>query len=629
MKAPFNFVPLSEKVFFPDWDKQISHDIPFEDGESGTIELKITAESPIFVRNGHTKEEGENKTDGFKSFSNVNGKYFIPATSIKGSIRNVLEIMSFGKMRLDKNMMFAQREWDNSDLYPLKKQQNSFSCGYLKRQENGYRIVDCGKPYRIGHKRIDEKLKENIFEENFSQQNGVDLENEILIAGKKFDPKTAAYKYELIKNFDILRTSNFTLDADFCNEYKGNRLKFSDHGEFVGRLVLTGQPNKWMWPRPKSLTNNAGKYYEFVFLQPDQERFINISEDEFNHFKFIYFESPEWERAKRLLDGEGIPVFFRKDNQGKLKLGLAFLHKLPYDNSPFKTLPEKHQQKNKPDLADCMFGFTNKEGALKGRIQFSAAFSSEDVIENDEIILTLGGPKASYYPIYIRQDGTKGTTAKYDTYNNGKLSGWKKYLVRKKVWGAKEDYNPNLDTILKPVKEGSVFFGKIRFHNLRREELGALLSALTFHNTDDCFHQIGQGKPYGFGKVKVEIRLPELLELEKENLMALFEDTVTKHTPILNWHANNTIVQLFTMAKEEITAEDVLFKYMHMDTDRTRNEFLTAKSFNEYLQEYTALKKSTCMPQSLLEDLKRKKEEELEGQGIAEQEDESQRQREA
>lgn len=100
--APFNFVPLSDKVFFPDWADQISQDIPFSDGISGTIELKITAKTPIFVRNGHTKEDAENKNDEYKSFSKApDGRYFIPATSVKGCIRSVLEILSFGKISLN------------------------------------------------------------------------------------------------------------------------------------------------------------------------------------------------------------------------------------------------------------------------------------------------------------------------------------------------------------------------------------------------------------------------------------------------------------------------------------------------------------------------------------------------
>ena len=51
ISAPFNFVPLSEKVFFPHWTEQVSHDIPFEDGMSGELKVTITAECPLFIRN--------------------------------------------------------------------------------------------------------------------------------------------------------------------------------------------------------------------------------------------------------------------------------------------------------------------------------------------------------------------------------------------------------------------------------------------------------------------------------------------------------------------------------------------------------------------------------------------------
>ena len=115
MKAPFNFVPLNNKVFFPDWASQISHDIPFEDGESGTIELELTAMTPIFVRNGHTQKDADEKNENYTSFSkDTDGRYFIPATSIKGMIRNVLEIMSFGKMRFKGK--YPQKEIKDIDL---------------------------------------------------------------------------------------------------------------------------------------------------------------------------------------------------------------------------------------------------------------------------------------------------------------------------------------------------------------------------------------------------------------------------------------------------------------------------------------------------------------------------------
>lgn len=93
VKAPYNFVPLPQHVFFPKWADRISQDIPFAEGISGTITLTVQAETPVFIRNGHAQGQITN------SFSKTpDGTYFIPATSIKGCLRNVLEIMSFCKM---------------------------------------------------------------------------------------------------------------------------------------------------------------------------------------------------------------------------------------------------------------------------------------------------------------------------------------------------------------------------------------------------------------------------------------------------------------------------------------------------------------------------------------------------
>src|ERR1035437_8680243 len=102
IKAPFNFVPVNNQVFFPDWAEQISHDVPFSDGLSGQMVLNIRAETPFFIRDGKTKVE----------FCNHEGTYFIPATTIKGMIKNVLEIMSFGKLGVDERLKFATREWE-------------------------------------------------------------------------------------------------------------------------------------------------------------------------------------------------------------------------------------------------------------------------------------------------------------------------------------------------------------------------------------------------------------------------------------------------------------------------------------------------------------------------------------
>ncbi len=595
IKSPFNFVPVSEKVYFPDWSEQISYDVPFSDGISGTIHLHITTHTPTFVRNGHTKEDAEKKYPTYNSFSKIANRYFIPATSIKGEVRNILEILSFSKMDIDRSSLFAQREWDNTKLYTLKTNQSEVRCGWLRRKGNDYEIINCGKPYRISHKRIDEFIGENVMENLFSERNGINLNEK----KEEKDPKTAIFKYELMKKKGIdLTNLSFEIDEEACNSYNTRRVLVSDNGTIEGTIVLTGQPDRWAERNNPAITRPKGKYYEFVFANNEEvingKKAYDVSKETFDHYKFIYQDSAEWQRIKVDIETkQGVPVFFRVEDNKIKDFGMAFLYKLPYEKSPFEVLPKAHKIET-PDLAQCIFGYTSKNKSLKGRVQFGHAFSN-DAQSDKDITLTLNTPKASYYPIYIQQEGRNGIVTRYETYNDGKLSGWKRYHIRKKTW-EKAMNSEKLDTIIHPVKKGSTFHGSISFHNLRPVELGALLSALTFHGTSGCYHSIGQGKPYGFGKVTYNIELDcDNNNNELEYYMSSFEYTMGQHT---SWIGSEQVTTLLTIAANEV--EGTPFEYMTMEMGGT-NEFILAKSNNEYLAPAKQILEKRILPQSLYE----------------------------
>ena len=595
IKSPFNFVPVSEKVYFPDWSEQISYDVPFSDGISGTIHLHITTHTPTFVRNGHTKEDAEKKYPTYNSFSKIANRYFIPATSIKGEVRNILEILSFSKMDIDRSSLFAQREWDNTKLYTLKTNQSEVRCGWLRRKGNDYEIINCGKPYRISHKRIDEFIGENVMENLFSERNGINLNEK----KEEKDPKTAIFKYELMKKKGIdLTNLSFEIDEEACNSYNTRRVLVSDNGTIEGTIVLTGQPDRWAERNNPAITRPKGKYYEFVFANNEEvingKKAYDVSKETFDHYKFIYQDSAEWQRIKVDIETkQGVPVFFRVEDNKIKDFGMAFLYKLPYEKSPFEVLPKAHKIET-PDLAQCIFGYTSKNKSLKGRVQFGHAFSN-DAQSDKDITLTLNTPKASYYPIYIQQEGRNGFVTRYETYNDGKLSGWKRYHIRKKTW-EKAMNSEKLDTIIHPVKKGSTFHGSISFHNLRPVELGALLSALTFHGTSGCYHSLGQGKPYGFGKVTYNIELDcDNNNNELEYYMSSFEYTMAQHT---SWIGSEQVTTLLTMAANEV--EGTPFEYMTMEMGGT-NEFILAKSNNEYLAPAKQILEKRVQPQSLYE----------------------------
>ena len=155
--SPYNFVPLNQQVFYPDWAEQASQDLPFKDGLDVSLDIKLTNVSPLFTRNG--------SKDGKDTFSShiigENGKrqYFIPATTIKGMLREIVEIMTFGKMQEGKdyqNRYFGYRDLanDNKKNRPrsneYKKKVEQGKPGWLYKEADNYYFAPCfGKVEKI------------------------------------------------------------------------------------------------------------------------------------------------------------------------------------------------------------------------------------------------------------------------------------------------------------------------------------------------------------------------------------------------------------------------------------------------------------------------------------------------
>lgn len=75
-------------------------------------------------------------------------------------------------------------------------------------------------------------------------------------------------------------------------------------------------------------------------------------------------------------------------------------------------------------------------------------------------------------------------------------------------------------TVIQPVKSGIKFKGRIRFENLSKEELGALLFALDL--PEGHYHKIGMGKPLGLGSIAIK---PTLFIIDRsKRYKKLFED---------------------------------------------------------------------------------------------------------
>lgn len=572
IKSPYNFVPAvpEDKVYKPEWANQVSHDIPLRDGESGEIEITLKAETPIFIRNGHAKGDTENE------FSNIeiDGKkrYFIPASSIKGMLRNVIEVLT--KSRLNKNLVnddrYSFRDLSNGSLYLRSYDTRNVKGGWLKEKENGsWEIEECEHICHIHHAELDKALDlgNNGFRQLFLGINPVE--------------KTAKYKYthdyvngkSLISTF-LISQSEDGFKSKAIYDAKGN----------LGTIVFTGQSSR----RNENGPRPSGKVNEFVFFASPSPKIREITPIQQKNFKFIYSDhdkeniSPDWKFWKEKLEkGEKVPVFFNKQgDEGVKHFGLSFMYKLPYAKSVHQMLPITGYTKKFRDFAETLFGYAENNDALKGRLFIGNAISENATSFNNTVSEIMGSPKASYFPFYLEQLGN--TT--YNTYQDEtSLRGYKRYPVRnnirKGVYTQQQMNNKRVFNQFIPLNAGALFSGKIRFHNLQPIEIGALISAISFHNSDHCFHSMGLGKAFGYGKVKVEIVGLKNLKKQITEYLYDFEKAMG-----INWYNSEQVKELVAMASNQL--EDNL---NYPTLNETTNEFVQIKKEHGHLNPYSTV----------------------------------------
>lgn len=566
--APYNFVPLNDKIFYPPWINEESlkniHDVPFEDAESGVIGLEVTAKSPIFIKDGKNPRE-------FCHFINENGgkEYYIPATSIKGMIRNVLEIMSFSKIRIDegkhKKYLSVRDMTDRRKLAGIVNE-TSGGCGFLIKSGNEYIVEDCGKPITISHDNLENKFT------FFNKKKAHEKTN---TNDKKEPEKT---KYE---KCNISREIKFKtyIEHGKCDIV---RARIDSNSNRSGIVVFTGDIDM--------------KKHEFVFAKNGNK--FKLNKRVFEDFKIVYFDDKESKYGqywKEQFDqGIPVPVFYNTD---KTAIGLTQIFKLAYKKTIFEAAKQTSDE-SKFDLAETIFGTVRGDKALKGRVYFSHLRSTIERFESQKTEQgVFGTPNPSYYPNYLEQNSGRYVTL-MDA--NARIRGYKRYPLHSSIEQLSLG-NGNKDMVVefKPLPVNSVFRGKIVFHNLKKVEIGALLSAITFHGRSDKFmHNIGFAKPYGYGKIDIKISLKDL-EHSKDEYLNEFKKQMDEFKP--NWLGSEQIKELCEMASVKYKASRLL-QYQQLENSKSdymknggnrkkveSNEFLGAKGYGESLNNYSKI----------------------------------------
>jgi len=580
--SAYNFVPINEKVCLPAWADAVSQDVPLQGAVSGVIKLTITAKTPIFVRGESTVMHASGHQEF--EFMRHNKKYCIPGSSIKGTIANVLEILSFGKLQKVNDHRFSQRDWENSGIYDKQSfaRENKGGWLYFDKKDESYKIdYNSESIGRITHEAIDDHYKTNFQE----------------IFGEEFDPTVTGENKSALKKYKLLHDKKLKLENAFVKIPKRERFEQqkymihpNDKDAETGTIVFSGQPAK----REYKDGEWEGKNKEFIFWEPNVKG-VNV-DDLMDDFLFAYYDhdpkqrTTDWEHWREVLaKGERIPVFLqlddnKRDEKGNKKIkhfGLSMLYKLPFKNRIIDLLPAAHKNSKKDentsreeqeivyDFVETIFGYSIGQDSSKGRVSFKHAFATKNAQESTPKTLVLGEPKASYYPFYLKQEfkATSPTEILRDfqTYNNrATLAGRKRYPIKHidESLGAEKSA---FSTTFTPLNAGTVFTTEIVYHNLLPVELGALLCALTFNGVHNCYHGIGMAKPYGYGAAQIDISMDAA---QRNQAMLAFraymESWWLQQETTGTWSESEQLQQLIAMAR--FTYQTTKLSYMELET---------------------------------------------------------------
>lgn len=510
IKSPYNFVPLNEHVYLPTWAKDISHDIPFPDGEDGWIEVVWHSCSPLFVRDTSTSTDKSQNVYSMHLLQPDGSRlYFIPGSSLKGMLRSVMSIMSFGKMECDKdsnrvqynNSFFGYRIVASKNKTDLKgkdqiykKEIAGMQFGWLKKEGEEYKLYPCaGEASKVG-----------------------------------CDEIACLYPNYKREKDACIKDKTRTVSAWKMNEAIDSKCSFPKwpEDEIDYRIVATG-------------TMHSKKHE--LLLPVATTAPIVLSDDTMNKFLSVYAPTPDFDKfVDHLEAGNDIPVGFVRDKQkmdGIKFVGMGKMMRVPYAYG-VKDLVERKQDPNEykdgHDLCETIFGWADTESSMKGRVQVCHAFATQTVKDDSlmEASGVLGEPRASFYPLYLKQSG--GTYSNYDD-PQAEISGRKRYRVHKGssvMPLSSGNDNENTKTTMKFVPSGCEYKMRINVHNLRKVEIGALLSVINLHGANDggtkVWHNIGCAKSFGYGKITAASVSLHGLKWSEREYMADYEMEMDK-----------------------------------------------------------------------------------------------------
>lgn len=549
--APYNFVPLPEKMVVA--NPPIDHDSyqPEPVAYTGWIECEMETCSPTYIRGMLTEKQfaefgqagpdqltEEQKKQMAEFFSLERDVPLVPGSSLRGMIRQIVEIVGHGRMRYVSPVpTFTYRavaaQADDPLRDPYREVVGAFArnvrAGILQKRGDQWLIQPSALPSSLS---LSEK--------------GAFLK----IKERDIPAKTIPGLYRL--NSTDYRPLYHPVSFEM-EDKKGQRGKYtavthigSREMSYKHKGILICSGNMMETGDKTNRKNHA-----LILLPDEKARAIQIDpqavEDYRNGLTPYQEELEAWGGKGWGCLKDGAPVFYVAEGNVVRYFGHSPNFRIParlnlpgetHAANPHDFVPAHLRDNPQPDLVDAIFGWVEEKEKEKvigptkqraGRVFFSdGRFESaaHDLWFKEKPITphVLSGPKPTTFQHYLVQDGRAGqnghhpdnkvTLAHYGTPpDETQIRGYKMYWHK----GGKPDIeataterqHPKQLTQIKPVQVGVRFHFKVHFDNLRPEELGLLWWALALPGEEGKVyrHKLGMGKPLGMGAVAITPQL--------------------------------------------------------------------------------------------------------------------------
>lgn len=600
--APYNFVPLPEKVVpSPVVNEQAElprRDLYHKELYTGVIQCELRTETPLYTRAALEKKEyfpanDENRIDvkdkpDFFYVDPEKQDPVIPGSGIRGTLRTLMEIISYGKVYPVSSTPLVYRALADHCQNLRQKYQRALMqegarhqftprvlAGYMERNQGQIPDPDVEwfiRPARSINGTTFARIPIKMIPRNLKRRRGCRNAYELWI-------RPGPYEFQDVRGGFIKIKNSRVLEAD------------ADQKEQLIHGVLA-RSGKMSSKRKEAVVFPADPNAQPI---PVSEQLVNAYRDQIS------------QEQQSILGSDGVlnenqPVFYivehrRSKGQELIFFGHTMMMRMVYPHSPRDFVPENLRSSQDIDVAEALFGTVESEASARviaGRVSVSDAYLADDQ-PKDAIWLSdspitpkiLSGPKPTTFQHYLTQqtpnsvpagttkDGQPKTEIRLHSYADSPgsttvIRGHKRYWSKgplddsdfqesDEVLAELAKADDTQHTRIKPVRAGTRFNFHISFENLDRIELGALLWILTLPGDEgkEYRHRIGMGKPLGMGVVKIEPTL-------------FLSDRSSRYTTLFDHRGwDTTERKVLPDETEQFTQEFALFIQRGLATDES------------------------------------------------------------